>query len=132
MNQVDEAQVAAEVRNVIGAHTQAQDAGRTEEILALYTKDAVLEMPGLSPIEGRDAVREAFQGWAPTSPQLHLVGNTVVRVTSAEEATADSDVAFFQRGESGWAMQVAGHYRDTFCLDEGVWKLSRRSATYQA
>ena len=132
MSESTEATVAAAIRNAIGAHTKAQDAGRTDDVVALYTKDAVLELNGLEPIEGHDALREAFQGWAPSSPQLHLVGNIVVTPSSQEEATAVSDVAFFHRGESGWAMQVAGRYEDTFCLDGGAWKLRRRSATFQA
>ena len=127
-----EASVATGVRSAIGAHTQAQDAGRTNEVVALYTKDGVLELPGTDPIEGHDALRDAFQGWAPTQPQLHIVGNTVVTSSADETATALSDVAFFQRGDSGWAVQVVGHYDDTFQLEDGVWKFQRRATTYQA
>lgn len=127
-----EATVAAGVRATIGAHTQAQDAGRTEDVVALYTKDGVLELPGMDPLEGHDAIREAFQGWAPTQPQLHIVGNTVITSWDDEAATALSDAAFFQRGEAGWAVQVVGHYDDTFKLEDGVWKFHRRATTYQA
>ncbi|MFI6338920.1 YybH family protein [Streptomyces sp. NPDC050535] len=123
--------VAAGVRGVIGAHTQAQDAGRTDEVVALYAPDAVLELPGMDPIEGHDALRDAFKSWAPTQPQLHLVTNTVVTSTTEDEVTATSDVAFLQRGESGWAVQLVGHYDDTLRRHEGVWRLHRRSTTFQ-
>src|SRR3546814_2606084 len=63
---ISEASVATGVRAAIGAHTQAQDAGSTDDVVALYTKDGVLELPGADPIEGHDAIRAAFQGWAPT------------------------------------------------------------------
>jgi uncharacterized protein (TIGR02246 family) len=132
MSESTAAWVAAGVRAVIGAHTQAQDAGRTDDVVALYTPDGALELPGMDPIEGHDALREAFKGWAPTQPQLHLVTNTVITSSTEDEATAASDVAFLQRGESGWAVQVVGHYDDTLRLHDGTWLLHRRSTTYQA
>jgi ketosteroid isomerase-like protein len=132
MSGATEAAGAAGVRTVNGAHTQAQDAGRTDDIVALYTKDAVLELPGADPIQGHDALREAFTAWAPTKPQLHLVANTVVTSWSDDEATAESDVAFTQRGDTGWAVLIAGHYVDTFVLEDGTWLLQRRSTTYQS
>ncbi|MFI9834728.1 YybH family protein [Streptomyces sp. NPDC051913] len=131
MSESTQAWVAAGVRAVIGAHTQAQDAGRTDEIVALYTSDAVLELPGTDPIQGHDALRAAFKGWEPTQPQLHLVTNTVVTSADLDEATAASDVAFLQRGESGWSVQVTGHYDDTLRRVDGTWLLSRRTTTYQ-
>jgi ketosteroid isomerase-like protein len=121
----------AGVRTVLGAHAQAQDAGRTDDVVALYTPDAVLEVPGLDPIEGHDALRDAFKGWAPTKPQLHLVSNTAVTSSSEDEATAVSDVAFLQRGEAGWTVQIVGHYDDTLRHQDGEWLLHRRRTTYQ-
>ncbi|MGW3291794.1 nuclear transport factor 2 family protein [Streptomyces sp. NPDC001002] len=101
-------------------------------MVALYTPDAVLELPGADPIAGHDALREAFKGWAPTRPQQHLVGNTVVTPTTGDGATAVSDVVFFQRGETGWAVQVVGRYEDTFRHTGGSWLIQRRVTTYQA
>ncbi|WP_232838550.1 nuclear transport factor 2 family protein [Streptomyces geranii] len=131
MSESTQAWVAAGVRAVIGTHTQAQDAGRTDDIVALYTPDGVLELPGTDPLQGHDALRAAFKGWEPELPQLHLVTNTVVTSSTADEATATSDVAFLQRGEAGWAVQVVGHYEDEFTRADGTWLLSRRKTTYQ-
>ncbi|WP_262056630.1 nuclear transport factor 2 family protein [Streptomyces sp. STR69] len=132
MSESTQAWVVAGVRAVLGAHTQAQDAGRTDEIVALYTPDAVLEIPGMDPVEGRDAIHAAFKGWEPVKPQLHLVTNTVVTSTGEDEARALSDVAFLQRGEAGWAIGVVGHYDDTLRRQDGSWLLHRRKTTYQA
>lgn len=132
MNDITEASVTAAIRNVIGTHTQAQDAGRTDEVVALYTKDGVLELPGADAIEGHDAIRAAFTAWAPTTPQLHLAANTVVTSWSADEAVAETDVAFTQRGEAGWAVLIAGHYIDTFRREGDTWLIQRRSTTYQS
>ncbi|MGI5460229.1 nuclear transport factor 2 family protein [Streptomyces sp. CA-249302] len=131
MSESTQAWVAAGVRAVIGAHTHAQDAGRTDDIVALYTPDGVLELPGTDPVQGHDALREAFKGWAPTQPQLHMVTNTIVGSAGPDEATASSDVLFFQRGEAGWAPLVAGHYEDTFRRVDGNWMFQRRVTTYQ-
>jgi uncharacterized protein (TIGR02246 family) len=132
MSESTQAWVAAGVRAVIGAHTQAQDAGRTDDIVALYAPDGILELPGMDPVRGRDALREAFKGWAPTQPQLHLVGNTVVTVSGPDEATASSDVVFHVRGETGWAPQVVGRYEDTLRHVDGTWLIQRRVSTFQA
>ncbi|MFG3025333.1 nuclear transport factor 2 family protein [Streptomyces sp. NPDC048254] len=131
MSESTQAWVAAGVRAVIGSHTQAQDAGRTDDIVALYTSDAVLELPGTDPLQGHDALRAAFKGWEPTRPQLHLVSNTVVTSSGPDEATAVSDVVFLQRGDSGWAPQVVGRYDDTLRRVDGTWLLQRRKTTYQ-
>ncbi|WP_433526219.1 nuclear transport factor 2 family protein [Nocardia pseudovaccinii] len=132
MSDSTEAAVAAAVRNLIGRHIQAQDAGDSEAVVALYTADGVLEIPGADPISGQEALREAFKGWAPTQPQRHLGGNTVITSWTEDSATAVSDVVFFQRGEAGWAVGVVGRYEDTFTRQDGNWKLQRRKTTYEA
>ncbi|MEV0742608.1 nuclear transport factor 2 family protein [Streptomyces sp. NPDC050549] len=132
MSESTQAWVVAGVRAVLGAHTQAQDAGRTDDLVALYTPDAVLEIPGMDPVQGRDAIHAAFKGWEPVQPQLHLVTNTVVTSTGEDEARALSDVVFLQRGETGWAIGVVGHYDDTLHRQDGTWLLHRRKTTYQA
>ncbi len=132
MSESTQAWVAAGVRNAIGVATQAQDAGQADEIVALYTSDGVLEVPGMEPIAGHDALREAFKQWTPALPQKHLVANTVITSWSETEATAVSDTAFFQRGESGWAVQVVGRYEDRLVHRDGAWLFQRRKTTYVA
>ncbi|MET7475632.1 nuclear transport factor 2 family protein [Streptomyces sp. NPDC005648] len=131
MSESTQAWVAAGVRAVIGTHTQAQDAGRTDDIVALYTPDAVLELPGTDPLQGHDALRAAFKGWEPTQPQLHVVTNTVVTSTGPDEARAVSDVLFLQRGDEGWAPQLVGHYDDSFRRVGGSWLIQHRKTEYQ-
>jgi ketosteroid isomerase-like protein len=126
----EDASTDAGVRTAIAALGRAQDAGRPDDLVALYTDDAILELPGMEPVVGAAALREAFVAWAPKRPQLHLVGNVLVRPAGPGEATATSDVAMMQRGEEGWAVQVVGRYEDTFRLTDGAWKLHRRSTTF--
>ncbi|KPI11541.1 hypothetical protein OK074_2873 [Actinobacteria bacterium OK074] len=131
MSESTPAWVVAGVRAVIGAHTQAQDEGRTDDIVALYESEAVLELPGTDPVTGHDAIRATFKGWAPTQPQQHLVTNTAVTATSEDGATAVSDVVFFQRVGAAWAPLVVGRYEDTFRHANGAWLFQRRVTTFQ-
>ncbi|MBY8860949.1 nuclear transport factor 2 family protein [Nocardia sp. CA2R105] len=132
MSQPTAAEVAAGIRATIGAHTQAQDAGRVDDVVAQYTPDGVLEVPGQEPLRGHEAIRAAFEGWASqmTGPSRHFIANTVVTSWSEEEATAESDAALFARGESGWGVQLVGHYEDTLRLRDGVWQFQHRKTTY--
>ncbi len=133
MSEPTAAEVAAGVRATIGAHTQAQDAGWIEMVVAQYTADAVLEMPGIPPFEGQAAIREAFKGFAEqiVSPTRHLLANTLLTSWSADEATAESDAALFVRGETGWGVQLVGHYVDTLRLQDGVWRFQHRKTTFE-
>jgi ketosteroid isomerase-like protein len=125
-----EASVAAAVQGAIAAYAQALDTGRTDDIAELFWSDGVAEIAGIATFEGQDAIREGYAGFAPTQPQLHLVANTVVTSWSEKEATAISDLAFFQRGESGWAVQLVGRYDDTLRRQDGEWRFQRRVTTF--
>ncbi|MEU1184604.1 nuclear transport factor 2 family protein [Streptomyces sp. NPDC005820] len=126
-----EASVAAGVQSAVAAYAQALDAGRNDDIADLFVPDGVAEIAGVATFEGRDAIREGYTAFAPTQPQLHLTANTVVTSFTEEEATAVSNLAFLQRGESGWAVALVGRYDDTLSLHDGVWKFRRRVTTFQ-
>jgi ketosteroid isomerase-like protein len=119
--------VAAGVRGTIAAHAQAQDDGRTEDIVALYTPDGVLDVPGVGTYEGTDAIRAAWDEWKPNLPQRHMVTNTVITDWTDDEARATSDVVYIQLGDSGWSIQIVARYHDTFRDTDGTWLLSRRA-----
>ncbi|MFD7941400.1 nuclear transport factor 2 family protein [Streptomyces sp. NPDC059755] len=127
-----EASVAAGVHRAVAAYAQALDAGRTDDLADLFAPDGVAEIAGMATFEGQNAIREGFAGFAPAAPQLHLVANTVLTSYTDEEATAVSDLAFFQRGESGWTVQLVGRYDDTLGLHDGVWKFRRRVTTFRS
>jgi SnoaL-like domain len=58
------AEVAEQVRALLAALAQAQDDGRTEDLVALYAQDGIVDVPGLGTFAGAGALREAFAGWA--------------------------------------------------------------------
>jgi uncharacterized protein (TIGR02246 family) len=128
--EVSEAEVRAGVQAAIAGYAQALDAGRVEDVVDLFTPDGVSEIAGTSTFEGHDAIRAAYSGFVPKRPQLHLVSNTVLTSWTDDEATAISDLVFFQRGSSGWAVRIVGRYHDTLRRHEGAWRFQRRVATF--
>ena len=123
--------VATGVQATIAAYARALDAGKPADIAELFCPDGIAEIAGSRTFEGRDAIRAGYAAWAPTRPQLHLVTNTVITSWTADSATAISDVAFLQRREAGWAVQLVGRYDDTLHLADGIWRFHHRVTTLQ-
>jgi hypothetical protein len=124
------ADVAEGVRAAIAAYTLAVDDGRTDDVVATFCADGVVEIPGLGTHVGHDALRAAYSAIEPKRPQRHLVLNTLVTDWNDQEANAISDVIFLLMGDSGWAIQLVGRYHDTLHDDDGTWRFHRREATF--
>ena len=102
------ADVDANVRRAIAAYTQALDDGRTDDVVATFCPDGVVDMGAMGRHEGRDALRVAYDGWAPRRPQRHLVLNTHISDWNDREVRATSDVVLLRQGPNGWAVQLVG------------------------
>jgi ketosteroid isomerase-like protein len=131
---VDEAtttypEVAEGVRAAMAAYAHALDDGRTDDVVATYCPDGIVEIPGTGTFEGHDALREAYAAWEPQRPQRHLVVNTLITDWNDREATTISDVVFVLKGESGWAIQLVARYHDTLHQDGGTWRFHRRTVS---
>jgi ketosteroid isomerase-like protein len=124
------ADVFAGVYAAVAAHAQHQDAGNTDGIMALYTADAVLEVPGMGAFEGADAIRAAWDDWKPKGLQRHMPVNIVITGWTEQEARATTDVVFLAQGEAGWSVQIVARYRDVFRPVDGAWRISRRADEY--
>ena len=124
------ADVVEGVRRALAAYTQALDDGRTDDIVATFCSDGVVEIPGMGTHAGHDALRAAYTKWKPRKPQRHLVLNTLVTDWNAHEANAISDVVFLLQGDAGWAVQIVGRYRDALHNDDGTWRFHRRVAEF--
>ena len=125
------AAVAEGVRATIAAYTQALDDGRTDDVVATFCADGVVEIPGMGTHEGHDGLRAAYTKWTPRRPQRHLVLNTLVSEWNDHEATAISDVVFLLSGDGGWSIQLVGRYHDILHNDDGTWRFHHRSATFE-
>jgi len=124
------ADVVEGVRAAMAAYAQALDDGRTEDVVATFCADGIVEIPGSGTFEGHDAIRNAYAGLTPRLPQRHVVVNTLVTEWDDHHANAVSDLLFLQKGESGWAVQLVGRYRDTLRHDEGAWHFQRRTMKF--
>ena len=124
------AEVFAGVYATVAAHAQAQDAGSTDGIMALYTPDAVLEVPGMGVYQGTDVIRAAWDDWKPTGLQRHMPVNIVITGWDDEQARATTDVVFLAQGDNGWSVQIVARYHDVFRQVGGSWRLSRRADEY--
>jgi hypothetical protein len=122
--------VAEGVRAALAAYAQALDDGRTDDVVATFCPDGLIEIPGMGTHEGHAALREAYARWTPRRPQRHLVVNTLVEDWNDHEATATSDVIFLLSGDAGWGVQLVGRYHDVLHHDDGRWRFHRRSATF--
>lgn len=126
------AEVAEGVRAAIAAYTQALDDGRTDDVVATFCPDGLVDLPGMGLYEGHDALRAAYAGWAPRRPQRHLVLNTLVTNWTDDEAQAVSDVVFILKGKDGWSIQLVGRYHDTLHREGGTWRFHRRVAKFES
>jgi SnoaL-like domain len=130
-NDMTFADVAEGVRATLAAYTHALDDGRTDDVVATFCPDGLIDLPGMGTHEGHDALRAAYAGWAPRRPQRHLVLNTLVTDWTSDEAEAVSDVVFILLGKDGWSVQLVGRYHDTLHRDGGTWRFHRRVATFE-
>jgi ketosteroid isomerase-like protein len=124
------ADVVEGVRATIAAYTHALDDGRTDDVVATFCPDGVVDIPGMGTHEGHDALRAAYARWTPRRPQRHLVVNTLVTEWSGDAAKATSDVIFLLQGDAGWSVQVVGRYEDTLHCTNGTWRFHRRAAEF--
>jgi ketosteroid isomerase-like protein len=124
------AEVAEGVRAAIAAYAQAVDDGRTEDIVATFCSDGVLEIPGSGVYEGHDALREAYSGFKPRLPQRHVVVNIHVTEHQGQEAKATSDLIVAQKGDSGWAITLVARYHDTLRNTDGAWRFRQRTMKF--
>lgn len=70
--------MAREIRDVIEQYVKLVGSGPTEEIVALYAPDAVVEDPiGTEPKQGHDAIREFYDVIASLERETSLAPETV-------------------------------------------------------
>jgi steroid delta-isomerase-like uncharacterized protein len=65
---------ATQVQELAGRYGDAWNAQDLEAIVAMHAPDGIfhLHAPGSAPVEGRDAVREAFAGFLAQLPDIHF------------------------------------------------------------
>lgn len=118
-------------RDLIARHAQAENQDLTDEIVALYTQDCVLVVPGLGSYSGAEAVGRAFDEWRPQHPnQRNVVVNTHLLSWIDDVAVTGSDAIFLRLQDGRWSVLTVARYTDTFQRLDDVWRISRREAEF--
>ena len=126
----DPAEVSAGVQAALAAYVHALDDGRTEDVVATFCDDGVVEIEGMGTHRGREELLAAYAGWVPRRPQRHLVLNTHVTGDGDDRARAVSDVVLLLKGRDGWGVAMVGRYDDELVREGGGWRFARRSAEF--
>jgi ketosteroid isomerase-like protein len=128
---LDELIAREAIRDLVARYNANADAGRFAQVVALFTEDAVIELPD-DRIEGRDAIDAMFRDVrsqvaastpAGTTPHLrHFTGTLQIDVDGSDRATSR---CYFQvlmaAGLDHW-----GRYVDEFVRVDGEWRIARR------
>lgn len=124
-----------ECTRLINLYANLNDAGRWEDVAALYAEDGLMTRPTApdAPIVGRDALLASFLARRPRASQ-HVCANIVVTVESATTASAQS-VILLHTGrfadDGGLPIRddkpaLVGEYRDRFALTPQGWRFAER------
>ena len=124
-----------ECTRLINLYANLNDAGRWEDVAALYVEDGLMARPSApdQPIIGRDAILASFLARAPRVSR-HICANIVVTVESPDAASAHSMILLF----SGAAATdgglptldkkpaLIGEYDDRFVRTADGWRFAER------
>jgi 3-phenylpropionate/cinnamic acid dioxygenase small subunit len=124
------ADVSAGVTAVLAEYVHALDDGRTDDVVATFREDGVMEIEGMGTFSGTDELSSAYAGWVPRGPQRHMVLNAHVTDLGDGRARSVSDVVLLVRGADGWGVTMVGRYDDELVEEGGTWRFLRRSATF--
>jgi uncharacterized protein (TIGR02246 family) len=122
------------VRNLVARVAQYADGPDVDAYVALFTADAVWDMPGAprhgqAEIRAGSAERRAAGQIGPGSNTRHMVATVAVRV-HGDNAVADSYWQFWVDTATAPRVQLMGTYHDACVRSDGGWKLARREITF--
>jgi ketosteroid isomerase-like protein len=122
------------ILRTLHAYGSAIDYGREDEYRDCWLEDAVLHWPRWPPMEGQEAIIDAFRRHthAPAVYHKHVVVDPQIEV-SGDTATVESYFAFLGTGPEGPYLGSFGRYLDVLvrCQD-GRWRFKERRAQVEA
>lgn len=129
-----------EIRNLVAALAQLADTGEVDAYVALFTQDAVWQMPAnpltqldASTRTGHDAIAEGvherraagLQG--PGSGSMHVITTLRVEVVDDNEAVGHAYWLFYTDTRTSPVLGGIGQYHDRYLRTAAGWKLAHRS-----
>jgi hypothetical protein len=108
---------------LVAHYANLNDAGRWEEVAALFAADGRLSRPSAPNdwVVGREAILAAFRARPPRTTR-HACSNVVIDVLSADEAVGESAMLLF----NGGATPLVGSFFDRFVRTEEGWRFGER------
>lgn len=115
--------IEADCARLIALYANLNDAGRWDEVGALYVADGVMTRPTApdAPLVGRDAILAAFKARPPRKTR-HVCANVVIEVVSPTEARGESAMILLQPDHP----PLAGSFHDRFVLTGDGWRFAER------
>lgn len=111
------------IRELTTRYCQLAVAGRSEEIVGLFTRNGVLESGGTRE-QGHPRLLAMYRTAFATLRPIPFIHNHVVEL-AGDRATGYSSVEL-RMVEDGQAVTAAGHYDDEFEREDGVWRFASR------
>lgn len=116
-----------DIRELLARYCFALDAGKFEDMAALFTPDGVWET-AYGTGTGREGIVAQARSIAtgPRPQRVHLTTNIVIELNGAT-ATARSNWLLFQNSPTGPAIGSGGGYTDRLAKIDGQWFFKHRT-----
>lgn len=119
----------AAVRTLLAAYCQRVDDRKTDELVELFSPDAVVVLGGREHA-GREALHKLFGSLAGNAGK-HLTTNSIISAESGTRFSSVSDFAFLRKGDDGtWGLAVIGRYVDTIERKGSDYLIARREMVF--
>jgi hypothetical protein len=123
-----------DIARLITQYPYLLDSGMFGEV-AYLLRHATLEVPGAT-VEGQAAIEQflssGIQRYADGTPRTwHAVSNILIDVDLENHSASSTSYFTVHQDAPELPLQsiCAGHYRDSFIKDDGVWRFARRMVT---
>jgi hypothetical protein len=108
-----------------------RDAGRWDELLALFTPDAHLELSWFSGPAAEFVSRSRAMGEGPFRSK-HFMGTPRVEIEGTRAYTETDAMVIVDQVALGLGAIVQGRFVDQLSRSEGQWRLAHRTAVYDS
>lgn len=115
------------IRELTARYCQLAVGGRAEEIVALFTREGVMES-GDTKERGHARLLELYRGSFGALRPIPFIHNHVVEL-DGDRATGFCSIEL-RMVENGEAVTAAGHYDDVFEREDGIWKFAHRRLVF--
>ena len=115
------------IRELTARYCQLAVAGRAEEIVALFTRDGIMESGGTRE-SGHARLLELYRSSFGELRPIPFIHNHVVEL-AGDRATGFCSIEL-RMVEEGVAVTAAGHYEDVLEREDDLWKFAHRTLLF--